>query len=225
MGISIHFITIFPDMFSSPFNESIIKRAQEAGLVEINVHDLRKWTDDDRSTVDDKPFGGGAGMVMMIEPFYRAVKEITSKLEGKKYEIIVTSAKGENFTQKKAKSYSQLDALIILCGHYEGIDERVTQNIATQEISIGNYVLTGGELPAMVIADATLRLIPGVLGNEESLHEESFHDTDNKEYPQFTRPAEFVTDEGDIWKVPDILLSGNHQNIDTWRKDQSTKEN
>lgn len=212
-------------MFSSPFNESIIKRAQEAGLVEINVHDLRKWTDDDRSTVDDKPFGGGAGMVMMIEPFYRAVKEITSKLEGKKYEIIVTSAKGENFTQKKAKSYSQLDALIILCGHYEGIDERVTQNIATQEISIGNYVLTGGELPAMVIADATLRLIPGVLGNEESLHEESFHDTDNKEYPQFTRPAEFVTDEGDIWKVPDILLSGNHQNIDTWRKDQSTKEN
>ena len=225
MGISIHFITIFPDMFSSPFNESIIKRAQEAGLVEINVHDLRKWTDDDRSTVDDKPFGGGAGMVMMIEPFYRAVKEITSKLEGKKYEIIVTSAKGENFTQNKAKSYSQLDALIILCGHYEGIDERVTQNIATQEISIGNYVLTGGELPAMVIADATLRLIPGVLGNEESLHEESFHDTDNKEYPQFTRPAEFVTDEGDIWKVPDILLSGNHQNIDTWRKDQSTKEN
>ena len=212
-------------MFSSPFNESIIKRAQEAGLVEINVHDLRKWTDDDRSTVDDKPFGGGAGMVMMIEPFYRAVKEITSKLEGKKYEIIVTSAKGENFTQNKAKSYSQLDALIILCGHYEGIDERVTQNIATQEISIGNYVLTGGELPAMVIADATLRLIPGVLGNEESLHEESFHDTDNKEYPQFTRPAEFVTDEGDIWKVPDILLSGNHQNIDTWRKDQSTKEN
>ena len=225
MGISIHFITIFPDMFSSPFNESIIKRAQEAGLVEINVHDLRKWTDDDRSTVDDKPFGGGAGMVMMIEPFYRAVKEITSELEGKKYEIIVTSAKGENFTQNKAKSYSQLDALIILCGHYEGIDERVTQNIATQEISIGNYVLTGGELPAMVIADATLRLIPGVLGNEESLHEESFHDTDNKEYPQFTRPAEFVTDEGDIWKVPDILLSGNHQNIDTWRKDQSTKEN
>ena len=212
-------------MFSSPFNESIIKRAQEAGLVEINVHDLRKWTDDDRSTVDDKPFGGGAGMVMMIEPFYRAVKEITSELEGKKYEIIVTSAKGENFTQNKAKSYSQLDALIILCGHYEGIDERVTQNIATQEISIGNYVLTGGELPAMVIADATLRLIPGVLGNEESLHEESFHDTDNKEYPQFTRPAEFVTDEGDIWKVPDILLSGNHQNIDTWRKDQSTKEN
>ncbi|MCA9383525.1 tRNA (guanosine(37)-N1)-methyltransferase TrmD, partial [Candidatus Dojkabacteria bacterium] len=217
--MSIHFITIFPDMFSSPFNESIIKRAQEAGLVEINVHDLRKWTEDDRSTVDDKPFGGGAGMVMMIEPFYRAVKEITSELEGKKYEIIVTSAKGENFTQNKAKSYSQLDALIILCGHYEGIDERVTQNIATQEISIGNYVLTGGELPAMVIADATLRLIPGVLGNEESLHEESFHDTDNKEYPQFTRPAEFVTDEGDIWKVPDILLSGNHQNIDTWRKD------
>lgn len=215
--MEIHIITAFPDMFSAPFSESIIKRAQEKGIVEIKLHNLRDWTDDNHKTIDGKPYGGGAGMVMMIEPIYKAVKDIKKSLQGKQTKLILTSAKGEAFTQGHAQNYSKYEALIIICGHYEGVDERVKEYIADDEISIGKYVLTGGELPAMVIADAVTRLIPGVLGNEASLAEESFKEDNYTESPQYTRPAVFTNDEGKELKVPDVLLSGHHKEIEEFR--------
>jgi len=218
MSLEIHIITAFPDMFSSPFSESIIKRAQEKGIVKIKMHNLRDWTDDNHKTIDDKPYGGGAGMVMMVEPIYKAVKDIKKTIKSEKVKVLLTSAKGESFTQGHARNYSKHDALIIICGHYEGVDERVAEYIADDEISIGKYVLTGGELPAMVITDAVARLIPGVLGNEESLEEESFKEADYTESPQYTRPAVFVDDEGRELKVPEVLLSGHHKEIKEFRQ-------
>jgi len=204
-------------MFAGPFDYSIVKRAQTSGLVDIQIHNLRKWSTTNYQSVDDHPFGGGAGMVMLVEPIYKAIKEIKSTLTGTT-KVLITSAKGQPFTQKKAVSYTEVDNLIIVCGHYEGIDERVAMHIADEEVSIGNYVLSGGELPAMVIVDAITRLLPGAVGNADSLSEES-HTVENElEYPHYTRPAIFKTDEGDEWAVPDVLLSGNHKQIQEWKK-------
>lgn len=200
-------------------------KARERGDIEVNVHDLRKWTGDKRNTVDDKPYGGGPGMLMMVEPIYKALKElgVYPKEKGSKTKIVLTAAGGETWNQELAQQYSEeLDRLVIICGHYEGVDYRVAEHLVDAEISIGNYVLTGGELPAAIITDSIARLLPGVIGNPESLSEES-HSLENatSEYPQYTRPAEFNTEEGDTWTVPDTLISGNHQKIEEWRRKMS----
>jgi len=206
-------ITIFPDMFSPVLNESILKRAQEKKKVAIHIHDLRDYTDDKKHRkIDDRPFGGGPGMVMMPQPLFDAVKAIKSKRKAK---VIYTSPSGKPFSQNSAKRLTKVKNLIIICGHYEGIDERVREHLVDEEISVGDYVLTGGELPAMIIVDAVTRLIPGVLGKEESLIHESFED-DLLEGPQYTRPANFRG-----IKVPDVLLSGNHKAIEVWQKSQA----
>lgn len=219
--MQIHIITAFPEMFESPFSKSILKRAQEQELITIKTHNLRDWTNDKHKTIDHRPYGGGAGMVMMVEPIYKAVKEIRDSIGDKKTLVLLTSAKGEIFTQKHARDFSRFEAIIIICGHYEGIDERVNENIADLEISIGKYVLTGGEIPAMVITDAVTRLLPGVLGNETSIETESFTDDNETEAPQYTRPEKFITDEGSEWTVPEVLLSGNHSKIADWRNSKS----
>jgi tRNA (guanine37-N1)-methyltransferase len=206
-------ITIFPNIFDSYFKESIIKRAQEKNLVKINIHNLRDYTNDKHKTVDDRPYGGGPGMVMMVEPIFKAVSALRKKrAKTEKQKVILLSAKGKKFDQKIAQKFSKLNQLILICGHYEGVDERVARYIADEEISIGDYVLTGGELPAMIIVDAVTRLIPGVLGKEESLKEESFSKKGYLEYPQYTRPEIFRN-----WRVPKVLLSGNHEKIKKWR--------
>lgn len=208
-------ITIFPHILDSYFNESILKRAQTSGKIAINNHDLRNWTSDPHKTVDDSPYGGGPGMVMKVDPIYRAVEDIKNKAGGKKVRVIVFSAKGKKFTQKDAHRYLEYDQLILICGRYEGIDQRVIDHIADEEVSIGEYVLTGGELPAGVIVDSVARLIPGVLGNEESIVEESYTGEETIEYPQYTRPEVY-----NDWKVPDVLITGNHQAIKDWRDQQ-----
>ena len=207
-------ITIFPDIFASYFQESIIKRAQKNKLVKINIHNLRDWTSDKHKSVDDKPFGGGAGMVLKVEPIYRAVK----KLKKKNSKVILLSAKGKKFDQKMARKFSKLEQIILICGRYEGVDERVAKHVADEEISIGDYVLTGGELPAMIITDAVARLVPNVI-SKESLNEESFQADGSLEYPQYTRPEVFSIKEKS-WKVPKILLSGNHKKIADWQAKQ-----
>ncbi|MDD3647672.1 MAG: tRNA (guanosine(37)-N1)-methyltransferase TrmD [Candidatus Dojkabacteria bacterium] len=237
--MQIDILTIFPNMFDSPFAESIVKRAQEMGKVDIRVHDLRRWTSDKHKTVDAKPFGGGAGMVMMIEPIYRALEEVD--LDHKAHRILLT-AKGARIVQEKVRELSGKDHIILVCGHYEEIDHRVHDYLVDECISIGDFILTGGEIPAMALTDAVVRLIPGVLGNEESLKDESFSVPSLKlkalrqrrtslwlessnvlEYPQYTRPAEFRTDEGKVLKVPRVLLSGNHGEIKKWRGENRKK--
>lgn len=216
--MNINIITAFPDSFDSVFSHSIIKRALDKKLAKIIIHDLRKWTTNTHKTIDGSPYGGGAGMVLMIEPIHKALNEIRRNLDRSKTLTIVTSAKGELYNQAKAKEFSTFENLIIICGHYEGIDQRVIDHLADLEISVGKYVLTGGEIPAMIITDTVVRLLPGVLGNEKSLEHESFNEADKTEAPQYTRPAEFLTDDGELLKVPDVLLSGNHQKIEEWRK-------
>lgn len=210
----IDIITIFPKMFEPLLGESIIKRAQEKRKVSIRVHDLRDYTKDKHRKVDDRPFGGGPGMVMTPQPIFDAVKKIRGR---RKTVIVLTTPAGKRLDQKTARRLSAGKDLIIICGHYEGVDERVAAYLADEAISIGDYILTGGELPAMVITDAVVRLIPGVLGKEESLHTESF-DHGLLEYPQYTRPADFRG-----MKVPDILLSGDHAKIKQWQVQQSFK--
>ena len=215
-------ITIFPKIFDSYFNESIIKRAQQKKLVKINIHNLRDYTLDRHKTVDDRPYGGGSGMVLMVEPIKKAVKDIKKiypACRGKKNKIILLSAKGKKLDQKMAREFSKLDQLILVSGRYEGVDERVAKYIADQEISIGDYVLTGGELPAMVLVDAVTRLIPGVIA-KESLKEESFSKGKNIEYPHYTRP-ESIRINGKERKVPKVLLSGDHKKIEKWRRKHS----
>jgi tRNA (guanine37-N1)-methyltransferase len=217
-------ITIFPDIFTSYFNESIIKRAQAKKLVKINIHNLRDYTNDKHKTVDDKPYGGGPGMVMMIEPIFKAVSALKKlKRKNEKVKTILFSAKGKKFDQKMAKRFSKLDRLIMICGRYEGVDERVAKYIADEEVSVGDYVLTGGEIPVMIVIDAVTRLIPGVIA-KESLKEESFSFAkekalreENYEYPQYTRP-ESILINGKKRIVPKVLLSGNHKKIEEWRK-------
>ena len=207
-------ITIFPEMFAPVLNESIIKRAQQKKRAAIRVHDLRAYTKDKHKKVDDRPFGGGPGMVMTPQPFFDAVKRIKGKRKGR---VILMSPSGKRLTQKLARDLAKQKNLIVLCGHYEGVDERVREKIVDESISIGDYVLTGGEIPAMVLVDCVTRLIPGVLGKEASLENESF-ENNLLEYPQYTRPANFRG-----VKVPDVLLSGNHLAIKKWRQEQSRR--
>lgn len=209
--MKVDIITIFPAQVRSFTSEGIFRIAQGAG-VDLKVHDLRDWTQDKHKTVDDRPYGGGAGMIMKVEPIMKAVND----LKKDNSLVILTSPKGRIFNSKYAKSLSKREHLIILCGHYEGVDERVRKHLIDEEISIGEYVLSGGELPALVIVDALLRHVPGVIGNPDSLKEESFEEDIKKEYPQYTRPEE-IND----WKVPDVLLSGDHKEIESWRKKHS----
>lgn len=213
----IDIITIFPGMFEPILNESIIKRAREKGKVKINVRDLRDYTSDKHRKVDDRPFGGGAGMVMTPEPIFKAVESIKRKSKKKNAKVVLLCPQGKKLTQQTAKKLSKYKQLIFICGHYEGIDERVRRHLVDEEVSIGDYILTGGELPAMVLLDAVVRLIPGVLGDKNSLHFESFEDN-LLEYPQYTRPADFRG-----FKVPSILLSGDHNKIKIWRQQQAVK--
>jgi tRNA (guanine37-N1)-methyltransferase len=215
----IDIITIFPKMFGPVLNESIVRRAQAAGKVKINVYDLRDYTADKHRKVDDRPFGGGAGMVMCAQPMFDAVKAILSKVRSprQKPKVILLCPQGKKLTQNACKRLARSGHLILICGHYEGVDERVRQAIVDEEISIGDYVLTGGEVPAMVLVDAVVRLIPGVLGDKNSLNFESFEDN-LLEYPQYTRPADFKG-----MRVPAVLLSGDHKKIENWRKKEAWK--
>ena len=213
----IDIITIFPKMFEPVLNESIIKRAQNKGKVKIYVHNLRDWSFDKHKKVDDRPFGGGSGMVMRPEPIFEAVEYIKSRVKGKGLRVILLSPQGERLNQKIAKRLVKYKHLILICGHYEGVDERVRKYLVDEEISIGDYVLTGGELPAMVLVDSVIRLIPGVLGDKNSLNFESF-EGNLLEYPQYTRPADFRD-----MRVPEVLLSGDHNKIGAWRKEQALR--
>ncbi|NCO04653.1 MAG: tRNA (guanosine(37)-N1)-methyltransferase TrmD [Candidatus Magasanikbacteria bacterium] len=222
-------LTIFPDMITSYANESILQRGQEAQAITINPVNIRNFTEDKRKTIDDTPYGGGAGMLMKPEPIYKALKSIDAipfaKVNGlskvkkifngdirKKKRTILMSPRGRQFNQKIAEEWSRLDELTIVCGRYEGIDQRVVDHMIDEEISVGPYVLAGGELGALTITEAVSRLVPGVLGNPDSLKEET-HTLDNAEYPQYTKPQSFMG-----WEVPSILLSGDHKKIEEWRK-------
>ena len=213
-------ITIFPNIFDSFLKESLLARAQKKKLIKINLHNLRKWTDDRHQTVDSRPYGGGAGMVLKIEPIFRAVESLKLKVKSKKIRVILLSAKGKTFTQKDARRLAKYDQIIFICGRYEGVDERVAKYIADEEVSIGNYVLFGGEVPTMVIMEAVSRLVPGVVAKEESIKNESFTKKSAKEHPHYTRPEVFVLN-GKKLKVLPVLLSGNHKKIDEWRTKNS----
>lgn len=209
----IDILTVVPELLQSPLNESILKRAQANGLVEIVIHNIRDYTEDKHRQVDDYPFGGEAGMVMKIEPIYKLITKLKS--ERTYDEVIYTSPDGETFSQRAANSLSMCENLIILCGHYKGIDHRIREQLITREISIGDYVLTGGELAAAVIADAVIRVIPGAISDEASALSDTFQD-DLLAPPVYTRPAEF-----NGWKVPDVLLSGNFKEISKWQEQQA----
>ncbi len=208
-------LTLFPDAIEPYLNTSIVGRAREDGFIDVNTWNIRDYTDDKHNTVDDTPYGGGAGMVMKIGPIDKALESIE---KGNKKKIVVLSARGEEFTQEKAKEYAKLDQLILISGRYEGIDQRVADQLADEEISIGSYVLAGGEIAALAVLEATARLVPGVLGNKESLTEESHNEPGVKEAPQYTKPEEYRG-----WRVPDVLLSGHHGEIETWRQNQKRK--
>ncbi len=240
--MKIDILTLFPKMFKGPFDESIVKRAQEKKLVEIKIHNLRHWAKDKHKTVDDRPFGGGTGMVLMVEPIDHALRDLKYQVSslpgwqagikcqektsarvgarrGAPKKTILLTPKGKLLNQQKAQQLSKLDHLILLCGHYEGVDERVKKHLIDEEISIGDYILTGGELPAMVLVDSLVRLIPGVLKKEEAIQKESFSSYQLPatsyqliEYPHYSRPANYKG-----WKVPKVLLSGNHKEIEKWR--------
>jgi len=221
--MKIDILTIFPKMFVGPFEESIIKRAQDKGLVEINIHDLRKWGLDTRKTVDDRPYGGGVGMILRVDVIDRALRALKLKVKSEKLKVILLDATGKKFTQKMAAQLSDVKHLVLIAGHYEGVDHRVHQHLVDAVISIGDYVLTGGELPAMVVIDAIVRLLPGVLEKPASTEFESFAPATSYklpatllEYPQYTRPEKYKG-----WKVPEILLSGNHAGIEKWRREQA----
>jgi len=216
-------LTIFPAMLDGYFGESIIKRARERGLLDVRVHDLRRWAEGKHRKVDDSPFGGGPGMVMAVGPFYRALKELKA-LTGKKTRVVLMSAKGRKFDHRQAVRLAKYDRLVLLCGRYEGVDERVAAELADEELSIGDYVLTGGELPAMVVVDAVSRQVPGVLGKAASLEQESHAEEGVTEYPQYTRPAIFEPRKGAKWTVPKMLLSGDHKKIAAWRDAKSRRK-
>ncbi|MGE5615060.1 MAG: tRNA (guanosine(37)-N1)-methyltransferase TrmD [Bacillota bacterium] len=209
-------LTIFPEMFDAVLGASIIGRARESGIITVNTHNIRDYSKDKHKKTDDYPYGGGNGLVMLAQPIYDTYMSIAGSLDYKPY-FIYMSPQGKLLTQELAEKLSSLKHIVILCGHYEGVDERVLEELVDEEISIGDYVLTGGELPAMVLVDAVSRTIPGVLSNSGSYKEES-HTNGLLEYPQYTRPYEFLGK-----KVPDILLSGHHANIEKWRRKQSLK--
>jgi tRNA (guanine37-N1)-methyltransferase len=225
-------ITLFPEICRAPLSESMMKRAQENGALELQIHNLRDWTTDKHHVVDDAPFGGGQGMVMKAEPVFEAVEELKKKtpnaerptsnaeqkaIQSTKSKVILMSPAGRRFDQALARGLSMESHLIIVCGHYEGVDHRVVEHLIDEEISIGDYVLTNGAIAAVVLVDAIVRLIPGVLGDEQSAVDDSFREG-LLEAPQYTRPAEFRG-----WKVPEVLLGGNHGEITKWRKQQSEK--
>lgn len=227
--MNFNIVTIFPKIFDSYFNESILKRAQEKNIIKINIYNLRDWAVDKHKTVDDTPYGGGAGMVMKIDILHKAIKEIQSRIMNNELrnfktslkqkndsKTILLSAKGKKWDQQLAKKYSKLDNITLICGRYEGVDERI-KNFIDEEISIGDYVLTGGEIPAMIIIDSITRLLPGALGNAESPIAESHSETGILEYPHYTRPEIFISGNKK-YRVPKILLSGDHGKITEWRK-------
>ena len=207
-----HLLTIFPDFFEGPFKYGVVARAAEFGSLELRIHDLRDWTHDLHRTVDDRPFGGGEGMVLKPEPIFDAVESIWPERTAKQ-KVILLSAQGRKFTQQVARELVANDELLLICGRYEGVDERVAEHLADEELSIGDYVLSGGELAAAVIVDAVARLLPGVVGNHDSTVNESFEESGILDCPQWTRPAEFRG-----WKAPEVLLGGNHAEIRKWRR-------
>lgn len=207
-----HVLTIFPDFFRAAFEQGVVGKARTAGLIEIRVHDLRSWTRDRHRTVDDRPFGGGEGMLLKAGPIFEAVEAIwPGRSEGRK--VVLLSAQGRKFDQARAREFSKLDEILLICGRYEGVDERVAEHLADEELSVGDFVLSGGELPAAIVIDATARLIAGVLGNENSAVAESFGEEGLLDCPQYTRPAEFRG-----WSVPEVLVGGNHEQIRKWRQ-------
>ena len=207
-----HILTIFPDFFQGPFQHGVVAKAAEAGIVEIQIHDLRNWTHDRHRTVDDRPFGGGEGMLLKPAPIFEAVESIwPERTPGQR--LVLLSAQGQRFDQEAARRLSQYKELFLICGRYEGVDERVAEHLADQELSIGDFVLSGGELGAALVVDCVARLLPGVLGNEDSVLQESFTEANLLDCPQYTRPADFRG-----WKVPEVLLSGNHEEIRRWRR-------
>ncbi|AGX03840.1 MULTISPECIES: tRNA (guanosine(37)-N1)-methyltransferase TrmD [Bacillus] len=215
--MKIDVLTLFPEMFGGVFGHSILKKAEENNAVSYNVVNFRDYADNKHKTVDDYPYGGGAGMVLKPQPIFDAVADLKVKAGGGEPRVVLLCPQGERYTQKKAEELSSLDHLIFVCGHYEGYDERIREHLVTDEISIGDFVLTGGELGAMVLIDSIVRLLPGVLGNEESHMKDSFS-TGFLEHPHYTRPADFRG-----MKVPDILTSGNHRLVDEWRMKESLK--
>jgi len=213
--MKIDVLTLFPAMFAGPLDESIIKRARAAGLLDLNIHNLRDWAHDRHKTVDDRPFGGGPGMLLKPEPLFAAIEE----LRRKRTRVVLMSPAGRKFDQAIARELGGQNHLLLVSGHYEGFDERVREKLADDELSIGDYVLTNGALPAMVVIDAVTRLLPGVLGDDESSVDESFSCVGpGLEYPQYTRPAEFRA-----MRVPDVLVSGNHAEIEKWRREQARR--
>lgn len=218
--MNFHIVTIFPEFFESPFRYGVVSRARTEGLLGIQIHDLRNWTYDRHRTVDDRPFGGGEGMLLKAAPLFEAVEAILPERSASQ-RIVLLSAQGRRFNQETAREMASLEDLVILCGRYEGVDERVAQHLADDEISIGDFVLSGGELAAALLVDTIGRLLPGVLGNHDSSWNESFSDeTDGLlDCPQYTRPAEFRG-----WRVPDVLLGGNHEEIRRWRRAASLEK-
>ena len=217
--MDIHILTLFPEMFRGPFQESIVARAVERGVVSIHIHNIRDYTQDKHRMVDDYPFGGGGGMVLKPEPLFLAVEDVKSRLtdesgpqRAKEAQVVLLSPQGEVLSQEIVGGLTLHRDLIFICGHYEGVDERVREHLIDREISIGDYVLSGGEIPAMVIVDAVVRLMPGAVGDTESLEDDS-HASGLVQFPQYTRPAEYRG-----WPVPPVLLSGNHQEVARWRR-------
>ncbi|MBV9083773.1 MAG: tRNA (guanosine(37)-N1)-methyltransferase TrmD [Acidobacteriaceae bacterium] len=215
-----HILTIFPEFFAGPFDYGVIRRAQSSGRLEISIHDLRHWTYDRHRTVDDRPFGGGEGMLLKPDPIFQAVETIVPH-RTERQKVVLLSAQGRRFEQEMARDFARCEELVLICGRYEGVDERVAKYLADEEVSIGDFVLSGGELAAAVIVDTVARLLPGVLGNEESSRNESFSEESEGilDCPQYTRPAEFRG-----WKVPDVLLGGNHEEIKRWRRAASREK-
>jgi len=222
--LTFHIITIFPGIFDSYLKESIIKRALKKRYIKVKTHNLRDFTKDKHKTVDDRPFGGGMGMVMKVEPIFKAVLSLTSKTKGQRSKVILFTPRGKKFNQKMAYRFSKLEQLILICGRYEGVDQRVAKHVADMEVSIGDYDLMGGELAAMIVIETTARLIPGVLGKPELLKERITKKKGFIEYPQYTRPPKFYPKgkfrraRPEVWKVPKVLVSGNHKKIEEWRK-------
>jgi tRNA (guanine37-N1)-methyltransferase len=214
-----HIVTIFPEFFAGPFDHGVVARAKAAGRLDIRVHDLRNWTYDRHRTVDDRPFGGGEGMLLKPAPLFEAVEAVLPE-RSRATRVVLLSAQGRRFTQSVAREYAALDEVLLICGRYEGVDERVAEHLADEELSVGDFVLSGGELAAAIVVDAVGRLLPGVLGNEDSSRNESFSGEDGfLDCPQYTRPAEFRG-----WKVPDVLLGGNHEEIKRWRRAASREK-
>ena len=213
-----HIVTIFPEFFRGPFEHGVIQKAREAGLIDIQVHDLRTWTYDRHRTVDDRPFGGGEGMLLKAAPIFEAVEAIWPE-RNEASRVILLSAQGKKFDQGKAREFSGLRELLLICGRYEGVDERVAEHLADEELTIGDYVLSGGELAAAVVVDAVARLQAGVLGNETSSVDESFGEARLLDWPQYTRPAEFRG-----WRVPEVLIGGNHEEVRKWRRNAAREK-